>query len=182
VFADTWLLPPILPQQLMLGVPTTPPATLLDSRLPLGFGNGTGSAGSTGGAGGTSGTSGAGGTGGAGSRPASAADSNVDISMLELATARLPGTVLISVARQVVLSGEGFSFTLPPALDDPPVDDDDVRVTLTNGAPLPTWLRYSRATRSFKATAPPAGALPLDVQVRVGSRRWTVRITERMTH
>jgi hypothetical protein len=39
------------------------------------------------------------------------------------------------------------------------------------------WLRYVPATRTFvAAAAPPAGALPIEVLVQIGDRRWIVSI------
>jgi hypothetical protein len=56
---------------------------------------------------------------------------------------------------------------------------DKVRVTLTNGRKLPAWLKYVAATRSIVATSTPAGALPIDVLVRIGDTRWIVTIAAR---
>jgi hypothetical protein len=54
-----------------------------------------------------------------------------------------------------------------------------VRATLMNGGPLPSWLRYVRGSKTFLVSAMPAGALPMDVLVRIGAQSWTVRITVR---
>jgi hypothetical protein len=50
----------------------------------------------------------------------------------------------------------------------------EVRVMQMDGKPLPDWIRYEPATRTFTANAVPAGAFPL--QIRLGlvrlSRSW----------
>ena len=64
----------------------------------------------------------------------------------------------------------GFRYTLSERLSDGMAGEPPVRATLPNGAPLPDWLRFIPATRSFTATAVPPGALPLDVRVAIGTR------------
>jgi hypothetical protein len=54
-----------------------------------------------------------------------------------------------------------------------------VYVTLADGGPLPSWIRYVPLEKLFVASTAPAGALPLELQVRIGARSWTVLISER---
>jgi hypothetical protein len=54
----------------------------------------------------------------------------------------------------------------------------EVRITLTNGKRLPAWLKYVATKRAFVITAMPAGALPIDVLIRIGTQRWTMLISE----
>ena len=51
--------------------------------------------------------------------------------------------------------------------------------SLANGQPLPTWLCYDAEGQRFEVSAPPAGALPLDLRVLIEERRWTLRISEK---
>jgi hypothetical protein len=100
------------------------------------------------------------------------------VSLVQPATAKVPGIVSVSVPERMVSSGEGFSFPLPNELV-AAATAGRVHVTLMNGEPLPSWLRYVRGPKTFVATAMPAGALPMDVMARIGAQSWTVRITVR---
>jgi len=100
------------------------------------------------------------------------------VSLVRPATAQQPGMVSVSVPEEIVSSGKGFGFALPATV----VGDaaaGDVQVTLMNGGRLPSWLRYLPATKTFAATSVPAGALPLQVLVRIGAKNWTVLISQR---
>jgi hypothetical protein len=111
--------------------------------------------------------------------PATAdAGGNIAVSVVRAASAQDVGIVSVSVPKAMVSSGEGFSFPLPAEMAEVEAGGE-VGVTLVNGERLPSWLRYVPATRTFVATAAPAGALPTQVVVRIGSRRWTVVIAER---
>jgi hypothetical protein len=102
----------------------------------------------------------------------------VTVSLVRPATAQQPGMVSVSVPEEIVSSGKGFGFALPATV----VGDaaaGDVQVTLMNGGRLPSWLRYLPATKTFAATSVPAGALPLQVLVRIGAKNWTVLISQR---
>jgi hypothetical protein len=163
--ADAASLPPAMPPQLTPSVPT-PPSAVLDLTLPIDFGG----AGRGGGA--NSGT-----TGTAVASDA-ASDGHINVSLVQPATAKVPGIVSVSVPEQMVSSGKGFSFPLPEELA-AAAAAGRVRVTLMNGERLPSWLRYVRGAKTFVASAMPAGALPMDVWVRIGAQSWTVRITVR---
>jgi hypothetical protein len=77
----------------------------------------------------------------------------------------------------VVASGAGFSFALPAEIRDA-AQTGEVRVTLKNGKGLPAWLRYHAKTKTFAASAAPAGALPVEMLVRNNAMSWNVEITE----
>jgi hypothetical protein len=74
-------------------------------------------------------------------------------------------------------SGQGFRFALPPELRTAAVSDP-VHLTL-RGKPLPGWLRYEEATRTLTATSLPPGALPMELSIRIGDRRWSMTIAPR---
>jgi hypothetical protein len=143
--------------------------------------NGTNGATSTGG-GSNSGTNAGGGssTGGTGSADASTGD-QVSVSLVRAASTDAEGQVTVSVPEEVASSGNPFSFTLPASVTDG-AGKAKIRVTLKNGKRLPSWLKYIPATRTFVATAMPAGALPLDVLVKVGAKQSVVSIVERKAH
>ena len=87
----------------------------------------------------------------------------------------------MSVPEEVASARKPFAFGLPYSVTDE-ASNTEVRVTLVNGKRLPKWLKYSPATRTFVATAMPAGALPLEVLVTVGSKRTVVSVVERKAH
>jgi hypothetical protein len=57
-------------------------------------------------------------------------------------------------------------------------DGSNVTVTLANGQPLPAWLEYKATTHTLAAKSPPANALPIELLVKVGEKRWTVLVSE----
>jgi hypothetical protein len=105
----------------------------------------------------------------------------VTVSMVRTATEQHPGVVLASVPEEIVASAKGFSFPLPAALLEA-ASGQEVEVSRANGKRLPPWLRYVPGSRTFMASAVPAGALPIEVLVRIGTQRWTVQIAERTSH
>jgi hypothetical protein len=107
----------------------------------------------------------------------SAGDASIVVSVVHAPYGDLPGVISVRVPQQVVAAGRGFSFPLPAALVQA-AGDREVAVTLADGTPLPSWLRYVPASRSFIATQPPAGALPLTVIISIGSQRWNMTISE----
>jgi hypothetical protein len=103
------------------------------------------------------------------------------VSVVEAATTALAGKVSVSIPEAIVSSGKGFIFPLPAAVAEAAASGSTT-VTLANGKRLPKWLRYVSDTKSFVATAAPAGALPVEVVVRTDSQRWTVVIAEEGGH
>jgi hypothetical protein len=102
----------------------------------------------------------------------------VTVSMVRPATAQQPGMVTVSVPEEIVWSGKGFGFALPTSLVGA-ATAGDVQVTLMNGGPLPSWLRYLPGSKTFTATSVPKGGLPIQVLVRIGAKNWTVLISKR---
>ena len=106
------------------------------------------------------------------------ASDSIEVSMVQSAQRSAPGAVSVSIPQAVIDSGNGFSFALPPALRDA-VATGTVRITF-QGKGLPSWLRYSKATRTITATnGMPPGALPMQLLVRIGDRSWTMSIGTR---
>jgi hypothetical protein len=93
---------------------------------------------------------------------------------------RLPSTASEGSLRVLVpaaLQASGFEFSLPLALTMALAPDQPVFATLRDGAPLPAWLQLDPATRSFRAQAVPAGALPLTVVISANGRRALMTLT-----
>jgi len=172
-------LPPALPQPVTsISVPTAP-AAILDLTLPAHFVLFSNAA--------TGSNTAAGSTIGAGmgwapngiSKPGIpvAANDQVTVSLVQPAAAPLSGMITVSVPEDIVSSGKGFSFPLPEELLDAAAFGD-VQVTSANGKRLPSWLRFVKDTKTFTAAAAPAGALPMDVLVGIGTQRWKMSIIQ----
>jgi hypothetical protein len=108
---------------------------------------------------------------------ANVTDSGEGIEVSVLQTGDGDGSVSVTVPRNVIASGRGFSFALPKELRTAAAGGT-VQVT-TGGERLPSWLRYDEPTRTFSASVIPAGALPMQLQIRIGARRWTMTIAPR---
>jgi hypothetical protein len=80
------------------------------------------------------------------------------------------------VPQDIVASGQGLSFALPPDLR-AAAASSSVQVTWS-GKQIPSWLLYDKATRMFTATALPTGALPIELSIRIGNQRWTMTIAQ----
>ncbi|HEX2941968.1 MAG TPA: putative Ig domain-containing protein, partial [Rhodopila sp.] len=66
-----------------------------------------------------------------------------------------PPTVTAATANQVWNAGKPFSLTLASnTFTDPQAETMTYTATLSNGQPLPSWLTFNAATRTFSGTAP----------------------------
>ncbi|HYW58864.1 MAG TPA: YDG domain-containing protein, partial [Polaromonas sp.] len=107
-----------------------------------------------------------------------AASDCVSVTTVREATDQERGVVSVALAGAVTKGGMGFQFSLPAGLLAlVAASDAPVQATTLVGKPLPAWLRYDPGSRSFVATAVPAGALPLQILVNVGSRSAVVTIS-----
>jgi hypothetical protein len=149
------------------------------SNATSGAADANGSAGATGGS--TTGASpvdGASSTNSGGTTSSAITDDQITVTMVQSATTQSTGMVSISVPEEMVSSGHTVSFALPTEVVEA-VGDDKLKVTQKDGKRLPSWLKYSPATKTFSANVVPAGALPTELLVSSGAHRWTLSITER---
>ena len=91
---------------------------------------------------------------------------------------RSAGLVAVLIAKTLLESGKGFGFPLPAELARLP-GIDKAQFSLADGGPMPKWLTYNAATRAFSVSAVPAGALPVQLAVRIGGQRWALTLSER---
>jgi len=80
--------------------------------------------------------------------------------------------------KSLLESGKSFGFPMPAELAALP-GIDKAQLLMADGSPMPKWLAYSAATRSFSASAVPAGALPVQLAVRIAGQRWALTLSER---
>jgi hypothetical protein len=102
------------------------------------------------------------------------ADEHVVVSVVRTPLGDYPGLVTVQVPHKMAASSNGFSFALPAAM----LDGGKVKITRADGKRLPKWLKYDATTHTVIATSPPANALPIELLVRVGEKRWTMVVSE----
>ncbi|MDN2696428.1 YDG domain-containing protein [Janthinobacterium sp. SUN073] len=106
-------------------------------------------------------------------------NSAITVSLVRPLSDGQPGMVSVSIPKDMVSKGDAFSFALPApltaALSDPRAS---VRISRTDDAPLPAWLRYVAQTHSFDVSAAPAGALPFEVKIMINGKRWILVLAE----
>ncbi len=99
------------------------------------------------------------------------------VSMVQEPTAQGNGMVSVLVPKDMIMRTGGFSFALPEKVAT--ADTSALNVTTMGGDPLPSWLQFNPATKTFTATAVPAGGLPLHVVISTGDTQVTIVIGER---
>ena len=103
----------------------------------------------------------------------------VNVEMLSAAQQNAPLMVAVSLPRGAATVGTGFSFELPASVKAMVQADAPLQITLTDGSPLPDWLRFDREQLRFEASAVPDGGLPLQLELLIAGQRVTVVISER---
>jgi hypothetical protein len=89
--------------------------------------------------------------------------------------------IAVLVPAELAAPGTGFSFKLPPEVAES-AESGTVRVSRADGRKLPAWLRYLPHNQALAVSAAPAGALPIEVLVRIGGQRWTLLIAPQVRH
>jgi len=88
------------------------------------------------------------------------------------------GVINVTVPSRLARPGAGFSFLLPEEVSNAATAGAVTeKVSLSDGSPLPVWLRYYPDSKRFVASDVPPGSLPITVVVSVGELRWMVKIT-----
>ena len=105
---------------------------------------------------------------------------NIAITMNKLASATETGVITLQVPKDMATSGKGFSVALPQQLLENMTANDKVEVTMQDGSPLLSWLRFDPETQSVVASAVPNGALPAQLLVRIGQRSSLMVISVRV--
>jgi hypothetical protein len=91
------------------------------------------------------------------------------------------GVIQVQVAPEVAAPGKSFSFALDPHAVAGHTADAPVKIAQMDGKPLPAWLRFDAASKTFVANQVPAGAFPLQLKVSVGNTESVVLIQEKPT-
>jgi len=105
-------------------------------------------------------------------------DSAVSIAVARPASSTQTGLIAVAVSPEVAAPGRSFSFSIEshvPAA----AANTEVKVMQVDGKPLPEWLRFEPATKTFVATTVPPGALPLQLKVGIGGVETLMVINEK---
>jgi hypothetical protein len=89
------------------------------------------------------------------------------------------GLIVVEIPRRMIDEGRSLNFPLPQSVADNLVPLVPLRITNVYGQDMPAWLRYDRNARHFVATRVPQGALPLQLILESGGKRWLIQVTQR---
>jgi len=165
----TWILVPAMPTPIATTHPAAPPSVLdlTPPALPTRPSRSSSGAGSV--------------TNGRSDTTSSVAvgSSQIAVAVVRSPIGIYPGRIAVRVPETIIAAGRGFSFALPTSVAEA-AGSEEMHVSLEDGKPLPSWLRYVAATKTFVALSPPAGALPLEVLLQIGDKRWTMTLIEQL--
>ena len=105
-------------------------------------------------------------------------------SMVSVVVNRAPstsqtGVIQVQVAPEAAAPGKSFSFALDPHAVAGHTSDAPVKISQMDGKPLPNWLRYDAANKTFTANEVPAGAFPIQIRISVANTESVVMINEK---
>ena len=165
-------LPVPIPGVTLPSVSTQPPQLLPAGNPPAAPASGAAAADSSSSSGGGYGT-GAGGVGPNINTP------GITIDVRNNSTNSLPVLIAVGLPKGSATVGDGFSFDLPQAVREIITEGTRVELTTAQGGALPDWLRYDTQSMRFFAAAVLVRAFPIELQIRVGSQRILIVISER---
>ena len=105
--------------------------------------------------------------------------SGVSVVVNRAPSASQTGVIQVQVAADVAAPGKTFSFEMDPHAVAGHAADAPVKISQMDGKPLPNWLRYDAANKTFTANEVPAGAFPLQLKVAVGNTESVMVIQEK---
>ena len=112
-----------------------------------------------------------------GSNAASRGDGSISIAVARPAASNQTGLITVAVSAETAAPGRSFSFSIESHV--PAAANAEVKVMQVDGKPLPEWLRYEAATKTFVATTVPPGAFPLQLKVGIGGVETLMVINEK---
>jgi hypothetical protein len=105
--------------------------------------------------------------------------STVSVVVNRSPSATQTGVIQVQVAPEAASAGKSFTFELDPHAVAGHAPDAPVKITQVDGKPLPNWLSYDAANKTFTAKDLPPGAFPLQVSVSVGNTVTVMVIQEK---
>ena len=104
---------------------------------------------------------------------------SVQVLLVKPASVQTEGLVNVRVSADLLSSANNLVIPLADHLDWRQLQANDVvSVRLANGMSLPDWVQYEAPQKALVAKAIPLNALPLQVMVEIGDRRYLVDIRE----
>ena len=94
-------------------------------------------------------------------------------------TTNQTGLIQVQVPAESAAPGRSFSFELDPHVVAGHSPDAPVKMAQVDGKPLPNWLKYDAANKTFSANDVPPGAFPLQIKVSVGNTESVMVIQEK---
>lgn len=94
---------------------------------------------------------------------------DISVSTVRQASSNESGLITVGLSAEAAAPGRSFSIDMAEHIPSPSAANADVKVTQMDGKPLPDWLKFDSATKSFVATNVPAGAFPLQLRVGAGA-------------
>jgi hypothetical protein len=113
----------------------------------------------------------------AASTAATRGEGGISIAVARPAASNQTGLITVAVSSETAAPGRSFSFSIEPHV--PAAANAEVKVMQVDGKPLPEWLRYEAATKTFVATTVPPGAFPLQLKVGIGGVETLMVINEK---
>jgi hypothetical protein len=96
-----------------------------------------------------------------------------------------PGAIqsggVVTVAIPKGTSGTNAEIAIPVPVQVVNVSNatnQEIKVTLANNAPAPSWIKFSPETKSFAASAVPPKSLPIKLALTVGNYRTVIELLE----
>jgi hypothetical protein len=101
------------------------------------------------------------------------------VNTIRVANRQTTGIVAVLLPKGSSSSGSGMVISLPEeATSLVAAAQETVKVSLANGATLPSWIKYLPDQKGLILGAVPEGGLPVQVVLTVGNQRTIVQISE----
>jgi hypothetical protein len=103
----------------------------------------------------------------------------VRVELLKRPELQETGVVSVSLPANKSAAGAGLSFALPNELMSSIANAVNVEARLTNGDPLPSWLRFDNTNGQFVVSEVADVSFPLELSVQLGNQQVLVVISDR---
>jgi hypothetical protein len=87
--------------------------------------------------------------------------------------------VTVLVPKEIMTTGEEFSFKLPEKISAAVKDTASLRVTTAAGGALPAWLEFDPSTSTVVSLSSSKRVFPLKLLIWIGNQRADLVISER---
>jgi hypothetical protein len=108
-----------------------------------------------------------------------AVGTSVSVSVARAPSASQSGLIQVNVAAEAAAPGKSFTFELDPHALTGHEGSAPVKIAQPDGKPMPNWLKFDAASKTFTANDVPAGAFPLQLKVSVGNTESVMVIQEK---